>query len=147
MTSPSKSEEKDCLSVTAKNDLEDGDDDDFESVEDIRERIHLKNAASKILSSFKAPMVSHFQSKTESNRAQAFLDVQAKEYKENGVSIGNDSFYQSHPMFDPHPCAECQATNVFTRVYFNKNIHRSFFLCRNCAEDFQLHKGFEPLLI
>lgn len=53
--------------------------------------------------------------------------------------------YESNKYTEKYPCAECKNTNVFTRVYYHPTLHRSFFLCYNCAEEFVTYKDFKPV--
>ena len=56
--------------------------------------------------------------------------------------------FMSHPKYDNHPCARCDANNVETRVYYidQKSIPHKVkdltllapkWLCRNCMDDLQ----------
>lgn len=122
-----------------------------------KELLRLESAASRTLLSSKNALTDVLSNDPQ---VRGFLDTNLDSFGGSSLpvpinqnpldlhastALPNFSYFESHPLYDPRPCAECASTNVITRVYFNRKLHRSFFLCRNCAEDFVIHKGFEPL--
>lgn len=54
---------------------------------------------------------------------------------------------ESDRIRDRFPCFECLADNVYTRIYINRKLIRSYYLCRNCATDYVEKKGYELLIV
>lgn len=73
------------------------------------------------------------------------LSNQCQKEKDSISSSSSSIFYESNQYTERKPCAECFSTNVFTRVYYNPQSNRSFFLCYNCADEFVSYRGFIPV--
>ena len=56
-------------------------------------------------------------------------------------------YYESDGISNIQPCRECGNNNVFTRIYFHEKKMESHYLCRNCAEQDFVPKGFKLLTV
>lgn len=55
--------------------------------------------------------------------------------------------WESDKLVNRYPCAECQASDCYTRIYENREIPDARFLCYNCACDYVEKKGYRELVL
>jgi len=55
--------------------------------------------------------------------------------------------WESDKLVNRYPCAECNASDCYTRIYENREIPDARFLCYNCACDYVEKKGYRELIL
>lgn len=63
------------------------------------------------------------------------------------VTLPTSIPFESDRFMHRKACAECHASDCYTRIYIHEGRMDSRFLCFNCASDYVEKKGYRELLL
>lgn len=111
----------------------------IEDPEDIKYREKVENCASTLTSAF----VSDENSKQINDVLKKFKSMYADNIDpQTGQLAKCGTIFEAHPIYDNQKCAECLASNVYTRCFYHPVSFRSFYFCFSCYEDFGKKNGY-----